>query len=279
MTRIRLALLLATLAFAAGCTSLWWGSTELGRQGSSSSLVDFLYPDGSVPEAPPDALPYLEVPLAIGIAFVPGNAGLALPAAEQQALLERVAAAFRDRPYVASIEVIPDSYLRTARGRTGMQQVARLFDVDVMALVSWDQLAISGERESALLYWTVVGALVVKGNVNEVQTLIDTAVFDVDSTKLLFRAPGTHAGTDNSTFVDSQRDLRGMQSAGFSVATDAMIVNLNHELERFREDVKRGEAAEVAWRDGHGGGGTGLGLLIAGAALALRRCRQYSSRV
>jgi hypothetical protein len=29
-----------------------------------------------------------------------------------------------------------------------------MHDVDVMALVSYDQLSISGERDSAILYWT-----------------------------------------------------------------------------------------------------------------------------
>ena len=266
--------LVALLAIAlGGCTSLWYGGMDQGRRGNSSSLVDFLYPDGTIPEKPPETLPYLELPIRVGIAFVPSTGGQALPADEQLALLTRVANAFRDRPYVAAIEVIPDSYLRSTRGLQGMKQVAGLFDVDVMALVSYDQLALTGERDSAILYWTVVGALVVKGNVNEVQTMIDTAVFDVGTTKLLFRAPGTHRGSDTSTFMDAERELRGMRSGSFSAATDDMILNLNHELETFREEIKRGESAQVAWQDGRGGGSAGLLLvvLLAGAGLARRR--------
>ena len=55
------------------------GGMQQGRQGSSSSLVDFLYPDGSVPPEPARELPYLELPISVGIAFVPGNSGYALP--------------------------------------------------------------------------------------------------------------------------------------------------------------------------------------------------------
>lgn len=262
MKIFRTAALAATLFTLSACTSLWYGGADQTRRGSSSSLVDFLYPDGTKPEGLPDRLPYLELPVRVGIAFVPGNSQNALPANEQQLLLGRVAASFRDRPYVSHIEVIPESYLRSARGIQGMQQVAGLFDADIMALVSYDQLALAGERDSALLYWTVVGALVVKGNVNEVQTMIDTAVFDVKSSKLLFRAPGTHRNSANATFMDADREMRGLQLQSYTAATDDMIVNLNHELERFREQIKRGERAEVAWKPGSSGGGTADLLLL-----------------
>lgn len=254
--------LLLVLALG-GCTTFWSGGVEPRRHGSSSSLVDFLYPNGEQPAGLPDRLPYLELPIRVGIAFVPGNSSDELPTAEQQKLLERVAEAFRDRPFVSAIETIPGSYLRTTKGTEGMQQVARLFDVDVMALVSYDQLAISDERDSAIFYWTVVGALVVKGNINEVQTMIDTAVFDVATARLLFRAPGTHSNSENSTFMDAERDIRQMQTGSYSAATDDMILNLNHSLEKFREDVKRGERVEVAWKEGHGGGGSGDLLSLA----------------
>ena len=145
-----------------------------------------------------------------------------------------------------------------------------------MALVSYDQLSFSGERDSALLYWTVVGALVVKGNTNEVKSLIDTAVFDVTTTRLLFRAPGTHTDQSNSTLVDSERELRKLRSNGFMEATDNMIVNLETELTGFRAAVESGERAQVAWREGTGGGG-GLtipfvaGLLLAGTLCSIKR--------
>jgi rhombotail lipoprotein len=247
-----------------GCSSLWLaaggGNT---RQGASSSLVDFLYPKGEVPPAPSEQLPHLDLPLRVGIAFVPSRYDDQIPAAEKQMLLEKVADAFRDRPYVQSIDAIPDNYMRSAQGVQGMRQVAAMYGVDVMALVSYDQISFTDERKSALLYWTVIGAVTIKGSSNEVQTLIDTAVFDVVTTKLLFRAPGTHRSQENSTLVDLSKDLRKLRSAGFVAATDDMIVNLDTELDGFREAVEKGERAEVAWRAGSGGGGSfGLPLLV-----------------
>ena len=260
--RILLAVLL--LPFLSGCSSFWtMGNHEKTREGSSSSLVDFLYPKGEVPPELPEHLPHLSLPLRVGIAFVPSHGYADITATEKQELLEQVASAFRDRPYVDAIEVIPDNYMRSARGITGMQQVAAMYSVDVMALVSYDQISFSAERDSALLYWTVVGAMVVKGNSNEVQTMIDTAVFDVSTAKLLFRAPGTDSDRGNATLMDSGKELRKLRSASFVAAADNMIVNLDEELDGFRRAVEAGERADVTWRGGTGGGGSfGLCLLL-----------------
>jgi len=253
--RILTAILL--LPLISGCASLWYGAGyEKTREGASSSLVDYLYPKGEVPPAVDEQMPFLNLPIRVGIAFVPSPSSEDISAAEKQDLLERVAVAFRDRDYVQSIEAIPDTYMRSARGVHGMKQVATLYDVDVMALVSYDQISFSGERDSALLYWTIVGTLMIKGNTNEVQTMIDTAVFDVSTTKLLFRAPGTHNGQRNSTLMEKKRELRKLRSAGFVAATDDMIGNLDTELETFRADIESGQRAQVAWRPGSGGGGS-----------------------
>jgi rhombotail lipoprotein len=258
---IQAASLLLTMLLA-GCGTFWAGhAVEQQRHGTSSSLVDYLYPDGEMPPEYTEQLPYLELPLRVGIAFVPSDNQADLSAVTKQELLTRVASAFEGRPFVSDIAIISDVYLRSARGLIGMRQVARMHDVDVMALVSYDQLSISGERDSAVLYWTIVGAFVVKGNTNEVQTMVDTAVFDTSSGRLLLRAPGLHSGDANTTMIDNARDLRKLQHAGFSDATDAMIANLGDELESFRNDVKQGERAQVAWTNG-GGGSSGI-LLVA----------------
>ena len=266
--RVLVALIL--LPILAGCSSLWMGgNNEKVRQGASSSLVDFLYPNGQVPPKASEQMPYLSLPLRVGIAFVPSHSRDDISATEKQDLLEQVANSFRDRPFVELIDAIPETYMRSARGVQGMRQVAAMYDVDVMALVSYDQISFSSERDSALLYWTVIGALTVKGNSNEVQTMIDTAVFDVATSKLLFRAPGTHHEQDNATLMDTGKELRKLRSAGFVAATDDMIVNLDQELDGFRVAVEKGERAQVEWKAGSGGGGGGSLALPLLALLAL----------
>jgi len=269
------------LPLIAGC-SMFLGGQEQFRQGASSSLVDFLYPDGTVPPRSDGRMPHLELPLRVGIAFVPSDSYRDISETDKQALLDKVASEFRDRPYVQSIDTIPDTYLRSASGIHGMQQVASLYDIDVMALVSYDQVSYSGERDSALLYWTIVGTMFVKGNSNEVQTMIDTAVFDAETAKLMFRAPGVHKQQKNTTLVDNSRNLRQLQTTSFDAATGDMIVNLERELVTFKDAIENGERAETSWKSGSGGGGSFglplLGLLAVLGIVANARRRQEHRR-
>lgn len=257
MGKKSLVAILSIAVLLAGCSSLWnWsGST---RSGTSSSLVDYLYPDGQVPPAFDETVPYLKLPLRVGIAFVPGQSSYGtISEATKMQLLEKVKAQFVDRPYISYIEVIPDTYLRSSRGIDGMQQVARLYGADVMALVSYDQVAVSEENAAGLLYWTIVGSYLIKATSNEVQTFVDTAVFDVATAKLLFRAPGADTMTDRSTFVEVGETVRKTRDASFGAAMDEMSVNLAAELDRFRERVKSDPTvAQTEWKPGHGGGGS-----------------------
>ncbi len=133
-----------------GCTSFWQAASPPGvRDGVSSSLVDYLYPKGEVPPPQQDEIPRLDLPLRAGIAFVPAanpsNSGIS--EVTKSELLNQVKAAFIDRDYIEHIEVIPETYLRSSKGFEGMQQVARLYGVDVMALVSYDQVSISSTKQ------------------------------------------------------------------------------------------------------------------------------------
>lgn len=263
---------LLLLLVLGGCTSLFQLGGPYGqREGVSSSLVDYLYPKGEVPPEETQAIPQLNLPLRVGLAFVPARYATttAISEATRTELLNNVKKAFADRDYIAHIEVIPDTYLRSSSGFDGMQQVARLYGVDVMALVSYDQVTVTEDRKSALLYWTIVGAYVIKGTENEVQTFVDTAVFDVKSGRLLFRAPGTDTLQARSTAIEANESVRKGQIASFSLAVDDMTTNLLGELDRFEVRLKEEpQIADVRWKDGRSGGGGGgsagvvtLGLL------------------
>jgi len=267
-----LVLLLLPFLLIGGCSSFADLSGE-SRRGVSSSLVDYLYPKGQVPPDVQDTIPYLELPLRVGIAFVPTQAGgSTISEATKIQLLENVKAQFADRPYIEYIEVIPDTYLRSSNGITGMQQVARLYGVKVMALVSYDQVAMTEDNPSSFLYWTIVGAYTIKATSNEVQTFVDTAVFDVTTARLLFRAPGLDKMSDRSTLIESSEVVRKTRDASFAAAMEAMTKNLAAELDIFRERVKKDPGvAEVKWKSGSGGGSLSwlmFGLL---SALAVRR--------
>lgn len=269
MKRAAIVVLVLVLA---GCAGIFGGRGERER-GVSASLVDYLYPKGEAVAEVPAQVPHLQVPLKVGLAFVPSNGschGCSGPsAALQSELLERVRKRFADRNYIREIQVIPEAYLRAGKGFTTLEQLSRLHGFDVIAMVSYDQVAISNERASSLLYWTIVGAYVVKGNVNDVHTFVDTAVLDVKTRKLLLRAPGIDVRAFNATSIGNDRTVAHQQGEAMSAATDRMIANLDAELATFRERIRTDNSVIVTRRPGSGGGGGGgsMGWLSLGALL------------
>ena len=246
--------LLVFIFTTTACAGLLGGST---REGVSSSLVDYLYPEGEKPPPQSGQIPHLQLPLKIGLAFVPARSGNSqgLSEAERMKLLDDVKTTFSGRDFIEEIAVIPEAYMRTGRGFSALEQTARLYDLDVMALVSYDQVANTAEKTSSLLYWTIVGAYVVKGNKNDVQTFVDTAVFDVATRKLLFRAPGVSETKSSSTLVDVQHDVRMAQRKGFEQAMADMTVNLEKELALFKERIRTDGSVRVSRAGSSGGGG------------------------
>jgi rhombotail lipoprotein len=268
-------LAIMALALLGGCTALWQSmSGEPPRQGTSSSLVEFLYPSGEKPPPVDEAIPVLTIPLRVGLAFVPGSSGSALPEATRMRLLEGVRRRFVGQDYVEEIVLVPEAYLSGQQGFDALDQVARLYDLDVMALVSYDQVSIADDRTSSLLYWTIVGAYVIEGSQNDVSTFVDTAVFDLRTRRLLLRAPGTNQLTATATLVRSADSMRAAREESFDLAMADMTENLAAELERFEARIKADRSVLVA-REGDASGAGALGpfALLALAALGLLRRR------
>lgn len=267
MRSITAVLVLLTLA---GCTGLWQAlSGEAPRQGQSSSLVDFLYPGGEQPPPVSDEIPVLRVPLRVGLAFVPGSS--LLPEATRVRLLEQARSRFVGEDFIADIVVIPENYLPRGGGFTALDQVGRVFGLDVIALVSYDQVSVSDDRTASLLYWTIVGAYVIKGSQNDVSTFVDTAVFDLATHRLLFRAPGRNELTESATLVGSPDSLREAREESFERAMAEMTDNLAGELDRFETRIKEDRSVLIANRDGSGAIGLPLLLALAAAFMLLRR--------
>lgn len=271
--------LFVILALLAGCNTLSWFGGNGPRQGSSSSLVDYLYPKGEEPPPVDSQIPTLNVPLRVGLAFVPTNAqsGDPLSEARKTELLDRTKAAFQGREYLREIVVVPETYLRSNRGFEAIDQLARLYKLDVIALVSHDQVATSADTSSSFLYWTIVGAYVVEGTENEVQTLVDTAVFDIPTRTLLFRAPGIDKVTKDATLVGTPDQVRRTQDESFARAMDQMTGNLQKELEVFRQRIASEGAAKVV-HAGSAGPGSGSGSVDGMIVCALLLVLAFSWR-
>lgn len=254
------------------------------QQRIRSSVVDYLYPDKDV--VVQESIPTLRIPAVVGIAFAPENpegAGAynwwtgkylnaALSETQKTELLESVAAHFRQSEFVKSIEIVPSAYLRPKGGFTNLDQVRSMFGVDIIALVSYDQIQFTSDDAWSATYWTLIGAYVVPGTKNDTHTMMDTAVFDIASRKLLFRAPATSMVKGKTTPIKLDEQLRADRAAGFAEATGTMIRNLDQQLALFKEKVKaRPQEYKVVAAPSPAGGGPGGALdtaLLAGLLLA-----------
>lgn len=278
---LRILIVFCSIAvFITGCTTLWQDYSGTSRRGVSSSLVDYLYPDGEEPPPYSEAVPQLNIPLRVGLAFVPATHTTEYPVlseATKTELLRRVRQQFLDREYISAIEVIPDAYMRTGRGFSTLDQIARIHSLDVMALVSYDQVVVSDDTTASFLYWTIIGAYVIKGSQNDVQTFVDTAVFDIPTRRLMLRAPGIDKAISKSNLIEVGEDLRESRTTGFTKAIDDMTQNLTAELDRFEVRLKEDPTvAQVTSRsDGtpRSGGGS-----VSSAFLFLLLAIMYISR-
>lgn len=255
------ALLAAVALFAAGC-HVFDGGT---RKRHNSSLVDFLYPRGNHDRPTKPSVPTLTLPLKVGIAWVPESTGSrdqhrrqdpVLTEARRKELAEAVIPHFKKYPFISSIQTIPTAYLTPGGGFENLDQLRALLGVDVIALLSFDQLQTSESTELSLLYWTIVGAYVIPAEANRTHTMVDAAVFDVASRQMLFRAPGTSKSEGLATPVRTDDRLRVKSDQGFSKAATNMVANLELELAAFQQRLKeRPETARIVRSPGYTGGG------------------------
>ena len=99
--------------------------------------------------------------------------------------------------------MIPSTYLSSQGGFEDLAKIRAAFGVDLIGLVGVDQVQFEDTGTSSWSYWTVVGAYVVKGQKHETHTVLETAVYDITSRSLLFRASGESANTE---FAGLRRD-------------------------------------------------------------------------
>jgi rhombotail lipoprotein len=265
---LRCSILFVATLWLAACDTLnsscFWGCSS--HHTGSTPLVDFLYPQGEVPHS--DATPELKLPLTVGLSFLPGRAGQEpLDARQKEEILGNIRQHFRSLSYVRDIVIISDGYLNTRGGFDSLQQLARLQQLDVIALVSYDQLAKRSENNRSLAYLTIVGAFLMHGSESQTSTLLDLAVVEPSTRSLLLRAAGTSYTSGSSTAVRQGAALEQQSSQGLTAAAAQLNSNLERELADFSERVRAGHGpVRVAQR---GGGGAAFDALSVGALLGM----------
>lgn len=227
----------AALALA-GCSSMD-GSTRPRQQ--VASLIGFLFPGKEQPGAASEQVAVIKVPFRIGVAFVPDSSEPAFRLSEldRQRLAGQVREAFSNYPFVKEIEVVPSSYLERGGSFENLDRVAALLRLDVIALVSYDQVQYAGSSKWSFLYWTGIGAYVIEGEKYDILTALEVAVIDVKSRRLLMRASGSSTVKGDATWIGFAERSRQARTESFEGANRQMIGELHTEVQRFRERAPR----------------------------------------
>ena len=230
-------------------------------------MVEYLYPKKAEPVEVAQA-PVLTFPMYVGIAFVPeGPAShyrdtLLLTETEKLVLMREVGKHFKQYAYVKGIDLLPTQYLTPGGSFENLEQLRTMFGIDVIVLLSYDQVQFTDTGWGRYGYWTLVGAVVLEGEKNETATMVDAAVYHISSRKMLFRAPGTSRVKNSSTVVHAEEELRHDSENGFRMAATNLVVNLQEQLDLFKEKVKsEPEQYQVAFKKGHTAESVGLGKL------------------
>jgi rhombotail lipoprotein len=221
------------LLLLGGCASM----QENTRQRQAASVLSYLFPGSEQVPQVADRVAEIKVPFRIGVAFVPDDtpAAFRLSEADRQTLSGAVRDSFASYPFVREIVTVPSVYLASGGGFANLDQIGALLDLDVVVLVSYDQVQNSGASGWSFLYWTGVGAYVIKGDRYDILTAVETSVFDIRSRRLLVRASGVSTIKGSATMIGFAEHAREARTSGFAAAMKDMIDKLRHELQVFRE--------------------------------------------
>jgi rhombotail lipoprotein len=222
-----------------------------------SSLASYLGAKAAPPPSPSTGPARVEFPLRLGIAFVPADPTQSrgdLPPSDQlgplgpgqeQALHQQVAASFAQKPWAREVKTIPSIYLAKGGGFEDLDKVARTFQVDVIALVSVDQVQFSNPKWYAWTYWTLVGAYMVKGDKNDTTTVVDAAIYHVPSRTLLFRAGGVGTAKGSSTWSSREASFRAQSRESLASAMAQLSTSLDSAVLGFQQDLQKGNRKDV----------------------------------
>jgi rhombotail lipoprotein len=190
------------------------------------------------------------VPARIALAFVPeanarvtSSEGMAswatgpLPEAFKAKVLEHLADAFRKESFISGVEVVPSFYLD---GRTAPEIVASVratFDVEAVALVTYDLQHFHRINGWSLTYVALVPMMFVPGNELSSHLYLDTAVYWTNGA-LLFRAAGSAGNEEAFALPYHDENAQFQTERCFAGAYADLVPKLRLELERFAQRIK-----------------------------------------
>ncbi len=204
-----------------------------------TSMIRFLGSDENTVKIQDAIEPTITVPLKVGFAFAPSlDFGQGFPEKERMKLMQEISSQFKEYKFVESIELIPSLYLEEGGGFSNLDKLKRLFDIDIIMLLSYDQSQFHDTGAWSITYWTLIGYYIVQGEKNDTHTMMDAALFHIPSRKMLFRASGTNHIKNSSTPINFSEQAREDSLNGFHQAIMDLTKNLQVKLYYFRKAIR-----------------------------------------
>ena len=237
-----LALTASLVAGLAGCETVRNPDRkpELVQSARSTPLTEFLYEGQKVPVA--EGRAELLLPIRIGLGFIAptdDSTGKVPTLEQRQATLDAVRDQLRGLPYVTEVAIVPQYWFGNQPG-VGFQKLSALakqFNFDLIALVSYDQGIYSTQNMRTLGLLTIIGKDFYKVEVDQALTVIDLALVEPRSRELVLRISAGDQFGDTTTVLDDWRSKSYLRRVSFDRANEVFVSKLREELPALKARV------------------------------------------
>lgn len=202
-----------------------------------NNLSTYLY-SGKEPLAEIQQKKPLSLPAKVGITFVPtsGN-NLSIPETTKKQVMESVRLELaKHKKCIAVAHSIPSSYLQPQGGIAELERIAGQFDVDVIVLLSANQLQ-KYERNplAAFMDVTIVGSYMIPGTTVDTSTLLEATVIHMPSRALVFRTEGSDETHSRATQFGSSGTALNDSVASIEDASKNLVASIGKSLSKFEK--------------------------------------------
>ena len=197
-----------------------------------SSVVDYLYSnEQGVALSPFVAL--LKFPLKVGIGFAPSKVQYhqrIIDETERVKLMRRVQGILK-KYNMGDTKIIPSAFFEQNGGFEHLKEIKKLYDIDLIVLVSYDYLKFTDNTPNHITYWGIIGGDIVESRENLIHTMVNASLFDIESKKLAFISSGVSR-------IRGKIDAK-QQKKGFLVASEMLLKDLNLRLSLLSKRKKK----------------------------------------
>ena len=118
-----------------------------------------------------------------------------------------------------------------------LQDMAKRFDFDLVALVSYEQTMYEFQNMRSLGLITMIGKDFYKVDVDQALTVIELALIEPESRAVVMRVAAGDKFGDTTTLLDDWRSQTHVRKVSFDRADDVFVEALRAELPKLRERV------------------------------------------